>query len=65
MITPVLNALDELIAVRRDPVFWNSLAYHEMGSDEQGTIDANWLERYRFLIALQYRNDADDEDLND
>lgn len=61
MLSVIREAISELPTFRVDSKHWLRCAYHEVTHPEFGRQDANALERYRFLIALQYEHIPDDE----
>ena len=62
MLSIVSDAVNRLAAFRHGRSHWVACAYREESNSERGTFDGNELERYRFLIALQYHYVADDEE---
>jgi len=63
MLSIFQRTISELPAFRASPHPWASCAYEHFVHPNWGDQDAHELERYRFLLALQYECQPGDEDL--
>lgn len=63
MLSIISQTISQLPVLRSDPRQWGRCAYAQFVHPEFGKQDANSLERYRVLIALQYDHQPDDESL--
>lgn len=63
MLSIIHDTISQLQMFRDEPRLWIHCAYSEFVHPEYGKQDANALERYRFLTALQYECSPADESL--